>query len=168
MGFVAIENVRSLPDPQRAYKWNMVVTKFAGGFGDSDRLNIQCYSSRTPDKGNDIIEVNSHGHKVKYHGRGTYNNTMDLVTNETQDAYIKDFLYAWQELHWETGTGRQQDKAVLECEVVLQLLDGMNNLVSSYRCIGCFVENVTGSDLTGDGQNIQVSFTLSWDYYKYS
>lgn len=166
MGFVAIENVRSLPDPQRAYKWNMVFTRFPGGFGDADRMNIQCYSARTPDRGNEPIEINSHGHKVKYHGRAQYNNTLELMTNETQDSYIKDVLQAWQELHWETNTGVQYDKAMLEVEIVLQMLDGMNNLVTSYRLIGCWVENVMGSDLTGDGQNVQVSFTLSWDYYK--
>lgn len=168
MGFVSIENVRALPDPQRAYKWNMVITRFPGGFGDADRLNIQCYSARTPDRGQEPIEINSHGHKVKYHGRAVYNNSLDLQTNETQDSYIKDFLHFWQEKHWETNTGKQHDKADLEVEVALQLLDGMNNLVSTYRLIGGWVENVTGSDLTGDGQNIQISFTLSWDYYKFS
>lgn len=167
MGFVTIEHVRSLPDPQRAYKWNIVIAKFPGGFGNVDRLNIQCYSSRTPDRGNDPIEINSHGHKVKYHGRANYNNTLDLQTNETQDVYIQNFLTSWQELHWQTGTGVQRQKADIETDVILQLLDSENNLVRTYRLIGCWVENVTGYDLTGDGQNVQISFTLSWDYFIY-
>ena len=165
---VTIENLRSLPDPQRAYKFNMIISKFPGGSGDAEGINVRCVSSDVPSRANEKISINTHGHDVHWHGKATYSGTINLVIHETEDLYVQKFKDAWQEMHWATNEGEQFTKAELETPVTLELLDAHLKRSGSYELIGCWIENVDSYSLSGDGANVEISVTLSYDYYKFT
>lgn len=162
---VEIEHMRALPDPQRAYKWNMIISKFPGGFGSAERMNIQITSTAIPTQQNEIIPFPSHGHKVNYHGRADYGMSMDVTTYETQDLYIQQFLRRWEEKHWQTQTGVQNVKKDIETEVILELLDAKLEKISTYKLIGCFITNLGNYNLIAENGGVAITFTLSWDYF---
>lgn len=165
---VSIENLRSLPDPQRTYKFNMIISKFPGGSGDAEGMNVRCISSDVPSRANEKISINTHGHDVHWHGKATYSGSITLTIHETEDLYMQRFKDAWQELHWKTNEGEQATKMEIETPITLELLDAHLKKIGSYELVGCWVENVDGYQLVGDGGAVEITMTLSYDYYKFT
>ena len=99
MATFGIDSVRSLPDFQASYKWDLqflqlpAVGPFA--FPISQGLNLRCESTTLPSVSNQKIEVYQRGHKVFQPGINEYSGTIELVFTETVDSFVHQFLLAY-------------------------------------------------------------------------
>ena len=170
MATFGIDNVRSLPDYQQGYKWDMqflqlpAVGPFA--FPIAQGLNLRCESTTIPSVSNQKIEVYQRGHKVFVPGINEYNGTIELVFTETVDNYIHLFLLAWREMIWATRSGQSFDKSDIEAVLQITRLNPKDEPIWEYSLKGVFLEAYDLGTLEAATSDImRPSVTLSFDYF---
>jgi len=166
-----IEDIRGLTDFQALYRWNLTFADFptaVQGAPAATDLNLRCETSELPKATNQVIPVNIRGHRVKQPGITEYAGTLSFTFVETVDAKIKNFLKAWREAVWATGTGvwGGTDKKSLQCTIHIEQLDNQDNVKWTFKLIGCFLEDYDLGQLAGDSSDVQrPSMTVSYDYF---
>lgn len=163
----ALEEIRSLGNFAHNFRWNMKIVKIDW---EQDMQNVRCVSSGIPKRTGTSTEIMVRGHKVKQPGVYNYEGTLTFTFVETVDRAVLTSIENWVEGCWETNTGVTLSNADVKSEVVLELLDNLDNVISTYALHGCFPESFDpiGGDLT-DGSDAGLSkptLTLSYDYYE--
>ena len=165
-----IEQIRGLGDFAVMYNWDLSFTTFPQvAHPDSDSLNLRCVSADVPKHTDDNIEINIRGHKKGQAGQRTYGGTIVLTFVETVDAMINNFLTAWSEACYATGTGVQQPNASVECDIQLHLLNRAGEPIYEWLLHGCRLEDhdPTGGTLSGDSNDtVKPTLTIRYDYYE--
>lgn len=165
-----IEQIRGLGDLAVMYNWDVAFVSFPQvAHPDSDSLNLRCVSTDVPKYTDENIETNIRGHKVGQPGQRTYGGTIVLTFVETVDAMINNFLTAWGEACYETGTGVQQLVSSVKCDLQLHLLDRQGNPIQKWLLHGCRLEDhdATGGTLTGDSNDtVKPALTIRYDYFE--
>ena len=170
MATFGIDTVRSLPDFQRTYKWDLQFLQLPAigpfGFPLSQGLNVRCESSTLPNVTNTKIEVYQKGHRVYQPGINEYNGTLDLTFTETVDSYIHKFILAWRELIWATRSGQSFNKNDVEAVVQITRLNQQDQPIWEYSLKGVFLETYDLGSLESATADIQrITCTLSFDYF---
>lgn len=170
MATFGIDNVRSLPDFQAVYKWDLQFLQLPAvgpfGFPLAEGLNLRCESSSLPSTSNQKIEIYQKGHKVFQPGINEYNGTIELTFTETVDNYISKFILAWREMIWATRSGSSFDKNDVEAVVQIVRLNQQDEAIWQYNLKGVFLEAYELGTLESATSDImRPSVTLSFDYF---
>jgi len=170
MATFGIDSVRSLPDFQQLYKWDLQFLQLPAvgpfGFPLANGLNLRCESTTLPNVSNQKIEVYQKGHKVFQPGISEYNGTLDLVFTETVDNFVHQFLLAWREMIWATRSGQSFAKEDIEAVIQITRLNAQDEPIWEYNMKGVFLEAYDLGSLESSASDImRPSVTLSYDYF---
>jgi hypothetical protein len=170
MATFGIDSVRSLPNFQTVYKWDLQFTQLPAvgplAFPLSQGLNIRCESTTLPNTANQKIEIYQKGHKVFQNGINDYNSTIDLTFTETVDNYISKFIAAWQEMIWATRSGQSFSKASIEAGIIITRLNEADEPIWEYNLKGVFLETYDLGTLDSATSDVmRPNVTLSYDYF---
>lgn len=162
-----MENIRSLPDFQTVYNWNVSVTKAPAGVTVPPNFNFQCQTATIPESSNTPVEVDIRGHKIRQPGIQQYDGTLDLQMVETVDQALANFIKGWREAQWETGTGVAKTRNESSANFQLQLLDRQDNVKRTFDLIGGILLNAQKGELSGDGSEVmRPTLSVQYDYFK--
>lgn len=165
-----INEIRQLGDFQPMYTWDMNFIQFPQALRNRPTrgdVNLRCISTGVPKKSDQNIEVNIRGHKVRQSGIGMYEGTLTLTFVDTIDQTIADFIYEWQQLLWEDGTGLAYPTKDVEATIAITRLDRENNPVRVFTLYGCKVEDRDhGGELGSDTNDVyKPTMTIGYAYF---
>ena len=162
-----MENVRSLDDYLVLYDWDISIVKPPVGAPVPPDFNFHAISATIPGASNELIEVNIRGHKVQQPGLITYN-SIELTVQELNTAPVIKFISGWREAQWKTNTGYQEKRNDSSAELLMNLMNRQNEVVRTFKVKGCHLEDYNLGDAGGEGEAMQPSLTIKYDYFEES
>lgn len=159
-----LSQIRSLGDFATTYNWYIQFLAAPSGI-DGSAINLRCESTDVPKKTGQSIPVQIRGlPPVKQPGIYIPVGTLTLQVNETIDNAISEIISKWQEMCYETNTGKGKKKSEVEAQVRLVRLDRNDKPIWEYVLIGAFLEDYDNGQLQGaSAENMKPSLILSYD-----
>lgn len=159
-----LSQIRGLGDFATTYNWYIQFNAAPAGINGQD-INLRAESSDVPKKTGQSIPIQIRGlPPVKQPGIYTPVGTLTLQLNETIDGKISEIISKWQEMCYETNTGKGKKKSEVEAQVRLVRLDRADRPIWEYVLIGAFLEDYDNGQLQGSGsENMKPSMILSYD-----
>lgn len=165
-----ISDIRKLGDVQALYRWNVRFGPFPTGLATKPteaELNVRCISTTLPKATNNDMLITLRGHTVEQPGKMTYERRLTLIFIDTVDNVVVKFLNDWRQLTWADGTGVTQNKKELEAVLTLELLDNKDEPRWEYVLTGCFLKDVTLSQLLEESDDAsKPEMIISYDYFR--
>ncbi len=166
-----IRNIKKLPDFSTTYNWNIRLINAPKGVATppSDDLNFRAISTTIPKATIQPMDINIRGYSIQRHGTILYDKTWMITFAETVDNKITDWITAWHEACWATGSGVQQGSSQVIADLEIHRLNRQDETIFTQRLIGCWLTEYdpTGGEL-GDAtpEIIKPQLTIAYDYFK--
>lgn len=139
-----------------------------------DDIIIRSKTCSIPARGNDVIESYFMGMKQLFPGRATFENTLSVNIDETEDQLVLQTLYLWRQMvlnisDKSTNAGYSQvgDKRSLTSDLRLQTykFDG-TKMENSIIFKNAWPSNVDGVELNMTGnEKVMYNATFTYDYW---
>ena len=164
-----VEQIRNLGDFSTLYNWSLTVVKSPSGVSGLDEgLNLRCVSSEVPKSINTPIDVQIRGHHIQQDGLSDASHSLTLTFMETVDNYISNAIKQWRDVTYDIETGIAAPKSEVEADILLQRMDRQDNIIWTYKIIGCGLSDYdpTGGELQGESELVKPTITLRYDTFK--
>ena len=169
----SLGDVETILDPMLSDNYELLIPKLPKnlslkGGGDAVKmLRLYCKSATKPAISNEAVDVDLYGHKLKFAGRTTFDNTFTVEFVENRLNQVNGLMADWLELVRSTGyqLGNYKDdyKAVAQLTVV----DTMGGTSCVYLIYNIFPTEVPEISFTGeDASVITASVTFSYDWWE--
>lgn len=164
MAAVTIEDTWGVPDPIINHTFNLIVPNMPGG-GDARRLNVVCNSATLPGGGQiNPIEVDYHGHKLRFAGRRNQEGSYSFTVTEGVDARIRRDVNAWMNLARAMRSQQGALKSEYAVDAYVEVLSGVDGEVIYVEALRKFWINTFNEVELGNGESaVQYQVTASYD-----
>lgn len=164
MTAVRIEDAWGVPDPIINHTFNLIIPNMPGG-GDGKRVNIVCNSAVLPGGGQiEPVEVNIHGHVLRFAGRRTQEGSYPFTITEGVDAKMRRDLNNWMNMARAMRSQQGALRANYAVDVFMEVLSGVDGDVIYTEALRKFWINTFSEVEMGDGsQAVQYQVTASYD-----
>lgn len=171
--------IKNLPDIQRAYLWEIVISNVAdlidiGATDLEDDIIIRARTSQIPARGFETIESNFIGMTQLFPGRPTFGRTLALTLEETEDQLIHKFLYEWRQQIYDVnpnsptaGVASKATKREMTRTIYLNMyhVDG-NILDRRIKFWNAWPSDVSDIELSYDASTaVSYAATFSFDFW---
>lgn len=164
MTAVQITDAWSVPDPIINHAFNLVIPNMPGG-GDGKRINFVCNSATLPGGGQiEPVEINLHGHVLRFAGRRTQEGSYTFQITEGVDAKMRRDLNNWMNLARAMRSQQGALRATYAIDVFVEVLSGVDGDVIYTEALRKFWINSFNEVELGDGsQAVAYQVTASYD-----
>ena len=163
-----INDLRSLSDPLLPFMFDVQIAEMKGDSGvGSEEFNFRCMSTSKPGMTIDPIEVQLHGHTLRYSGGIAYDGSWTTEVQEGLNANVRDRLYKWMRYMHNPETSLMRNKVDYQTTaLVLQYDNDPNNIVETTQLIGVWPSAIESIALSGsDKSAMMLSITWTYDYW---
>lgn len=158
-----LSEATSVLDPLQQWNFNILFPTIPGSTDTRD-LSYKITASTIPGTQIEQTSVETHGIKLNFGGRRTWQGTWSCTIFETRINSSRSRLLNWMELarSWSTNSGAYKSQYAVTAE--LQLFDDIPNIARSIRVFGVWPMSV--DDVTLDQSNSVISYQVqfSFDY----
>lgn len=167
MTAVLIEDVWAVPDPIINHTFNLILPNIPGG-GDGKRMNIVCQSASLPGGGNiQPVEIDVHGHKLRFAGRREQEGSYAFTIIEGVDAKMRRDLNRWMAMARAMRSQQGGLRSTYAIDVYMEVVSGIGGDVIYTEAIRKFWLNTFSEFEFGDGaQAVSYQCTASYDIHE--
>lgn len=161
-----VENIRSLPDPQRTYLWEvkfLTLPTIITGIS-SDDLNFRCTSTTLPKTSNSVIRLDIRGVEARFPGPNKFSDSIQMSFVETTDAKIREVIRYWRVGSFDPVTGIQLPKSLIEGQIQICQLDGLSTTTMAYNLYGCWLSDYDPGQANSESSYLGMTGTFTYDY----
>lgn len=161
---VSIEDTWAVPDPIIDHTFNLVIPNMPGG-GNARRLNVVCTAATLPGGGQiNPVEVNWHGHVLRFAGRRTQEGSYSFTITEGIDTQERRDINAWMNTARAMRSQQGGLKAQYAVDAFVEVLSGVNGDVIYTEALRKFWINTFSEVELGSGEGaVQYQVTASYD-----
>lgn len=174
-------DVETILDPMLSDNYEFLIPKLPdgvnsiGGIAGNRMLRLYCKSATKPGIENTPVDVDLYGHKLKFSGRTTYDNTMTVEFVENRNGEVIQLLEDWHEMvrspayqlgRYKSGKGGGSDGYKAE-KAIITIVDQPGITVAVYELYNIFPTTLPEMQFTGeDATVISQSITFSYDWWE--
>ena len=164
MTAVLIEDVWGIPDPIINHTFNLQLPNMPGG-GDSKRVNVMCKSATLPGGGTiQPVEVDVHGHKLRFAGRREQEGSYSFTIIEGVDAKMRRDINAWMALARSMRSQQGALRSGYAISAYVEVLSGVDGEPIYTEALRYFWINTFNEVELGDGSGaVEYQVTASYD-----
>jgi hypothetical protein len=164
MTAVTIEDVWAVPDPIINHTFNLKIPNLAGG-GDSKRLNVVCKSATLPGGGSiQPVEVDVHGHKLRFAGRREQEGSYSFTIVEGVDAQMRRDIQAAMNMARAMRSQQGALRSEYASTAYIEVLSGVDGEPIYTEALRYFWINTFNEVELGDGSAaVEYQVTASYD-----
>ena len=168
----ALGDVETILDPMLSDNYEFFIPKMpqalSSGTDGPRLLRLYCKSATKPGIENSVVDVDLYGHKLKFSGRATFDNTLTVEFVENRNGEVIKLLEDWHEIvrspGWQLGEYKSRYKAD-SAEIVI--VDQPGQRVAQYILYNVYPTTLPEMAFTGDdAQIISQSVTFSYDWWE--
>lgn len=159
----SLTEMRGLPDPLQAYKFDLIISGMP--VGSMQALKLRCRSTQIPGLTLEDSKIQAHGVDLGYAGRTVFEQNQTAQFFETRDMAVRDSIRPWMDFCTNTVQNTGEYKVNYEATADIVLYDQRNNVIRTIRLFGFFPKQLDSPSTGSDSTPVEYSCTFHYDYH---
>ena len=163
MSATTLQNFMSVLDPQKTFKWEVVIPNMPG-VTDSRQFTYKALSTTIPGSSINQIKVEAHGVALHFSGRRVWTGTWNVTLVEDRLNNTRDGIWSWLERvrSWKDNSGSYKSQYAVPAE--LNLLDDANLTMRTIKLVNIWPTQLSEPSADQSDDVIKYDVTFSYDF----